>query len=171
MGKICFDGLLRPAGWTRLPSVRRITDLLDSNQNINFIYFEPVYYAHPMSGYVANYPSISFSYDPHETINGEGKPTVGIINGGHAVTLVKEENSEFVFKNSYGPNHPVHPAEIRIPTCVPPGTRTDFKRFIFRKYQCLTPRLSRVYVVLYNRKLIAKVIDMFFLDCQNFGTS
>ena len=91
-----------------------------------------------MSGYVANYPSISFSYDAHETINYQGKstgkPTIGIINGGHAVTLVKEENSEFVFKNSYGPNHPVHPAEIRIPTCVPPGIRTDFKKYIFQKY-------------------------------------
>jgi len=127
MGRICFDGLLRPAGWTRLPSVRRITDLLHSNQNINSLNFEPVYYAHPISGYLANYPNILSSYSPQQIINGEGKPTVGIVNGEHAVTLVKTENNEFVFKNSYGPNHPVLPPWIKIPTNIPPGQRTDFK--------------------------------------------
>ena len=40
---------------------------------------------------------------------------------------IKEENNEFVFKNSYGPNNPNHPEWIRIPTNIPPGQRTDFK--------------------------------------------
>ena len=47
--RICFEGFLRPAGWTRLPSVRRITDLLISGQKIESIKFEPFYFLHPLS--------------------------------------------------------------------------------------------------------------------------
>ena len=126
MGRICFDGLLRPAGWTRLPSVRRVTDVFTKwNYTINSFYFKPIYFGHPLSGLAAHLPDIS--YGLNDIVSGEGKPAVGIVNGGHAVVLVKEENNEFVFKNSYGPNNPNHPELIRIPTNIPPGQRTDFK--------------------------------------------
>ena len=54
MERICYDGILRPAGWTRLPSIRRVTDILtehkDSNQSmVTSIKFQPAFYNHPKS--------------------------------------------------------------------------------------------------------------------------
>ena len=46
--RICYPGLLRPAGWKMLPSVRRVTDLLTGvNSGISEIHFHPDNYLHP----------------------------------------------------------------------------------------------------------------------------
>ena len=123
MKRICFDGFLRPAGWTRLPTVRRITDLLKSSSRISKIQFEPIYYAHPQRN--INIPKITNAIQ--DIVNGEGKPAIAFINGCHAVTLTKEENGFYVFKNSYGTKNPNNPPWIRIPTALQPGTRNDLK--------------------------------------------
>ena len=85
--RICYAGLLRPAGWKRLPSVRRVTDTLTGIE----IEFKPKYYLHPMSNKTG-----------HELVTAalaDGKPTIAGINGCHAVTLIKENGADFVFKN------------------------------------------------------------------------
>jgi len=92
--RICYSGLLRPAGWKRLPSVRRVTDTLTDIE----IEFKPKYYVHPMS--------TKTRHEPVTAALTEGKPTVAGINGCHAVTLVKENGSDYVFKNSYGAKNP-----------------------------------------------------------------
>jgi len=123
MKRICFDGFLRPAGWTRLPTVRRITDLLTKSSRVSKIEFEPISYYHPQKN--LNIPKITAAIQ--DMVNGEGKPTVACINGRHAVTLTKEENRYYVLKNSYGTNNLNNPPWIRIPTSLQPGTRNDFK--------------------------------------------
>jgi len=126
MKRICFDGFLRPAGWTRLPTIRRITDLLKSSSRISEIEFAPIYYAHPFSN--ISIPKITEAID--DIVDREGKPTVACINGCQAVTLTKEENGFYVFKNSYGTNNRNNPPWINIPTSLQPGlTRNDFKLF------------------------------------------
>ena len=126
MKRICFDGFLRPAGWTRLPTVRIITDLLTNSSLISEIQFEPVYYAHPLSN--INIPKITDAVQ--DFVNTEGKPAIAFINGCHAVTLTKEENGFYVFKNSYGASDPDKPSLINIPTSLQPGVnRNDFKLF------------------------------------------
>ena len=130
MRRICFDGFLRPAGWTRLPTVRRITDLLNTSSFISKIEFKPKDYAHPLSN--LNFPKITTAIQ--DTVSSEGKPAVAIINGCHAVTLTKEENGNYIFKNSYGANNARNPGRdpwIQIPTSRQPGsTRNDFKIFL-----------------------------------------
>jgi len=123
MKRICFDGFLRPAGWTRLPTIRRIIDLLTNSSLISEIEFEPIIYAHPQKN--INIPKITNAIQ--DLVNNEGKPAIAFINGRHAVTLTKEENGFFVFKNSYGTNNPNNPPWIRIPTSLQPGTRNDLK--------------------------------------------
>jgi len=46
MARLCYDGLLRPAGWKRLPSIRRVTDLLATMAELEF---KPLYFIHPRS--------------------------------------------------------------------------------------------------------------------------
>ena len=124
MRRICFDGFLRPAGWTRLPTVRRITDLLNTSLLISKIEFQPNYYSHPLSN--LDFPKITTAIQ--DIVSTEGKPAVACINGCHAVTLTKEENGNYVFKNSYGTHDPNKPAWVRIPTSRQPGKlRNDFK--------------------------------------------
>jgi len=94
LSRICYTGLLRPAGWKRLPSVRRVTDKLTSIK----IKFKPKYYLHPMSN--------KTGHEPVTVALTDGKPTVAGINGCHAVTLVKECGEDYVFKNSYGAKNP-----------------------------------------------------------------
>mgnify|MGYP006945002971 CR=1 FL=1 len=123
MRRICFDGFLRPAGWTRLPTVRIITDLLNTSSSISKIEFKPNYYSHPLSN--LKFPKITTAIQ--DTVSSEGKPAVACINRFHAVTLTKEENGNYIFKNSYGTNNQSNPPWIRIPTFRQPGvTRNDF---------------------------------------------
>ena len=118
-----YDGLIRPPGWTRLPSIRRITDLLALT--VKSVIFEPLYYVHPMSTNQSD-PPVTVALD--NRVNGEGKPIVALVNGAHAVTLVKVENQQYVLKNSYGTNDSNNPAWIMVPTSRPPGTsRNGFK--------------------------------------------
>jgi len=105
--RICYNGLLRPAGWKRLPSVRRVTDTLTGIE----IEFKPKYYIHPMSD--------KSGHKPVSAALTKGKPTVAGINGCHAVTLVKEDGDEYVFKNSYGAKNPW----IKIPKQNAPSRR------------------------------------------------
>ena len=107
LGRICHSGLLRPAGWKRLPSVRRVTDTLAGIE----IQFKPKYYTHPMSN--------KTGHEPVTAALSEGKPTVAGINGCHAVTLVKENGADYVFKNSYGAKNPW----IKIPKQNAPSRR------------------------------------------------
>jgi len=66
---------------------------------------------------------------------------VTLINGRHAVALVKCENHHYVFKNSYGLNNPKEPAWIKIPIDRPPA-RYDLN------YQTLDKRVVEIYTVL-----------------------
>jgi len=137
-GELGAHPYIRPPGWTRLPSIRRITDILQRNQIIDEIEFESVFYKHPNYNVRANYPNIDSALN--DFIGQESKPTISVIFSGqavgrqipvgHAVTLIKEENNEFVFKNSYGQNNPNNPEYIRIPKSRPPGvSRNDFEIF------------------------------------------
>jgi len=105
--RICYNGLLRPAGWKRLPSVRRVTDTLTGIE----IELKPKYYLHPMSN--------KTGHEPVTAALTKGKPTVAGINGCHAVTLVEEDGANYVFKNSYGANNP----RITIPKQNAPSRR------------------------------------------------
>ena len=136
-----MDGLLRPAGWTRLPAVRQVTDLLTGSSQIDSIEFEPVYFIHPLAANPGNDPTITDAIN--DTVNNESKPAVAVINRCHAVTLIRDgvqssmhmlqnlslqRGKNYVFKNSYGTNDRHNPAYIRIPTNQPPGlTRNGFR--------------------------------------------
>ena len=72
----------------------RVTDTLTGIE----IEFKPKSYLHPMSDKTG-----------HESVTAAltvGKPTVAGVNGCHAVTLVKENGADYVFKNSYGATNP-----------------------------------------------------------------
>ena len=136
LGRLSYDGIIRPPGWTRIPSIRRITNTLLNNQMIDQIEFKPEFFKHPMSGLPGACQSIDNAL--RNFVDQEGKPTIGIIFGGqpipnqasagHAVTLVKEENNNYIFKNSYGANNPNNPEYI--PTYrIPKDQRNDFYRF------------------------------------------
>ena len=67
-----------------------------------------------------------------DEVDGQAKPLVGVVHygrQGHAVTFIKQEGSNFVFKNSYGANNPKNPALIKIPETRLPydSTRIDLK--------------------------------------------
>jgi len=138
LGRLSYDGIIRPPGWTRIPSIRRITNLLLNNQMIDEIEFEPAFFKHPMSGFSG--PCQNIDNALRNFVDQEGKPTIGIIFGGqpipnqtsagHAVTLVEEQNNNYIFKNSYGTNNPNNPEYIQIPTYrMPKDQRNDFYRF------------------------------------------
>jgi len=91
---------------------------------VDSIEFEPVYFAHPKSTHASSKPIITDCLQ--NTVAQEGKPAVAIVNGNHAVTLVREEKQDYVFKNSYGTNNPNNPPWIKIPKLRSPA-RHDFK--------------------------------------------
>ena len=132
MNRICYEGVIRPAGWKRLPSIRRITDTL-SKCGIFSFKFEPIQFIHPKSVYASLNVKL-FSDAFGDLVNNEGKASVALVFGHppaqlqptqpptqpqplpcHAVTLKKEENQNYVLKNSY-----LHTPWINIPTNLPP---------------------------------------------------
>ena len=88
-------------------------------------------------------------------VNSEGKPAVACINGCHTVTLTKEENGCYVFKNSYGKNDPNNPPWIKIPISLQPDLRIDFKliHHFFKVGQQFKSHLSSIQgqTVVYDR--------------------
>ena len=121
VGRICLDGIIRPAGWKMLPSVRKVTDILtDQSTSVDSIEFIMVYFIHPLSTYLTG-ATPTFSIALQNKVNGESKPSIAVINGCHAVTFFKEESNQYVFKNSYGKNDPQNPEEIKIPVSNTPS--------------------------------------------------
>ena len=131
---LCYPGILRPPGWHRLPSVRRVMDIFNEESMIEAFGFQPIYYMHPLCQRSKKYHYIKRAFC--DTVNNEEKPTVAIINGRHAVTLVREENDEYIFKNSYGSNNSKNPAWIRIPVDRPPCMQGE--DFVYGKFLGLT---------------------------------
>ena len=129
MNRICYEGVIRPAGWKRLPSIRRITDTLSKCGIFSFD-FEPIRFIHPKSACASSNVKL-FSAAFGDLVNNEGKASVAMVFGHpppsqlqptqpqqhpcHAVTLKKEENQNYVLKNSY-----LHTPWINIPTNLPP---------------------------------------------------
>jgi len=131
---LCYPGILRPPGWHRLPSVRRVIDIIYDENMIDAFTFEHIYYMHPSCQRSKKYDYINRAFC--NTVNNEEKPTVALINGCHAVTLVREEDGEYVFKNSYGSNNNENPAWIRIPVDRPPCRQEE--DFVYGKFLGLT---------------------------------
>ena len=104
-GTLCSPGMLRPAGWKRLPSIRRITDKLALQFEVNTVEFEfkHVRYFHPLSPHIEN-GDLLVTDALTDVVNEEPKPLVALLNGEHNVTLVGHDGVDFIFKNSYG-NH------------------------------------------------------------------
>lgn len=60
-----------------------------------------------------------------DTVDGQAKPLVAVLNGCHAVTFTGEEGENYIFKNSYGKNNAKNPAWIPIPKRRAPFDRPD----------------------------------------------
>ena len=134
-----------------MPTVRTITDLLMSHPDVDKIEFKPAYFRHPVSNY--SEPPVSSAL--LEIVGGEGKPVVATMfgsqtspgqpAGAHSIVLVKEENQQFVFKNSYGPSLGKDPW-IRIPTNRPPGSVRNGFNFTNK----ITQKMSKKYNLFKN---------------------
>ena len=90
--KICSNSLLLEAGWSRLPSLRRIVNKFPREIKLT------------MNEYYVNNSTRTTKVS--DVLQG-GKKLLGLVglSGStilHAVTLVKIENGDYVFKNSYG---------------------------------------------------------------------
>ena len=104
--KICSKSLLLESGWSRLPSVRRIVKRLPKEIKFTMNEF-----------YLNNStctPKVSDAFQ-------SGQKLVGLVGFSgssilHAVTFVKIENGQYVFKNSYGESQNiVHPDPLKKP--------------------------------------------------------
>ena len=81
-----------------------------------------MFYYHPMS---KTTKTTRIADAVADKVDGQAKPLVAVVNGCHAVTFVGEDETDFIFKNSYGDNNPKNPARINIPKRRAPFDRID----------------------------------------------
>ena len=104
--KICSNSLLLEPGWSRLPSLRRIVKKLPGEIKFTMNEF-----------YLNNSTRTLKVADAFQS----GQKLVGLVGLSastilHAVTFVKIENGQYVFKNSYGESQNiVHPDPLKKP--------------------------------------------------------
>ena len=105
--------------------------LVDNVLNlVTSIEFESIFYFHPNTKPSKKVPSrLTIKDAIRDTVDGQAKPLVAVVNGCHAVTFTGEEGHNYIFKNSYGKNNVRNPACIKIPKSRQPFNRLDLPNF------------------------------------------